>query len=105
VSEALDEYLHEIGLTSTNSSCKQATFNFVVGPDQQQFYLHPALGLGSFGTSRCHDEHMEESLNHTTYLKETDAQTFALFAEFAYAGNYLSITTSSRISPVQPSGR
>ena len=34
------------------------------------------------------NNHMDESLNRTAYLKETDAETFALFAEFAYTGNY-----------------
>jgi hypothetical protein len=74
----------------------------VVGPDQQQFYLHLALvsDLSKPLDDMMNNQHMEESLDRTAYLKQTNAQTFALFAEFAYAGNYRSITTSSRILPV-----
>jgi hypothetical protein len=41
---------------------------------------------------------MEESLNRAAFLKEVDVETFTLFAEFAYTGNYRCIIMETDVT-------
>jgi hypothetical protein len=100
----------ELPLTSIDSSFRNTTFtfNFTVGPEGEGvlFYLHPDIvtkhskPLGAM----INNQRMEESLNRTALLREVDAETFALFAEFAYTGNYrcssrLEIAATGQFNP------
>lgn len=89
--QLLKEHL-ELTLTSMNSSFGSTTFTFVAGPEGEGvlFPLHPDIfskhsrPLGAM----VNNQHMEESLSRTAFLREVDAETFALFAEFVFTGNY-----------------
>lgn len=91
-----------------NSTVGMKTFNFVIGAagEERHFYVYPDI------ISKCSkplaalmdNKRMEESLNGTAFLKEVDAETFALSADFACTGNYRctiepEVTTKQQSTP------
>ena len=72
------------------SYLKNGTFTFFIGPEQERFDLHADLVAKVSMTlpAMMNNKHMEESIKGQANLKEIDATTFILFAEYIYSGKY-----------------